>query len=92
MATLHLIRESALKNNFTHYLSLVNKEDGIIFLDDGCYNLSTPWLLTLNNTNITVISEHMQARGLSIPDHINQISAQQLPAQLFNYENNITWS
>lgn len=92
MSTLHLIRESAFKSNFDHYQSLVSVDDDVILLDDGCYNVNTLWLLTLSAKHIYVVTEHMQARGLTVPTDVKEISAKQLPQQLFNHTNNITWT
>ncbi|MDO6428859.1 hypothetical protein Q4489_17775 [Thalassotalea sp. 1_MG-2023] len=92
MSTLHLIRESALNHNFDHYQSLVSVDDDVIFMDDGCYNVNTLWLVTLSTKRIFVVAEHMQARGLTVPEGVTEMTAKQLPEQLFKHTNNITWT
>ncbi|OKY24961.1 DsrH/TusB family sulfur metabolism protein [Thalassotalea sp. PP2-459] len=92
MSTLHLIRGSALNNNFDHYQSLVSVDDDVILMDDGCYNVNILWLATLSTNRIFVVTEHMQARGLTVPEGVMEITAKQLPKQLFKHTNNITWT
>ncbi len=41
MSTLHLVRKSAFTtNDFAQCLSVLDHQDAIVLMDDGCYNLN----------------------------------------------------
>lgn len=97
MATLHLVRSSAFeKSDLSQCLSVLSKYDGLVLLDDGCYNirhaLMSEFMALLNNQNLFVIEHHFVARGLTLNNNaIQAITPKQLIELTLNFDKTITW-
>jgi len=95
MAILHLVRGSAFNDqNLSQCLSLANKEDAIIFIDDGVYNLAHSLLSKNENQHFSffVIEHHFVARGLkNQSNNIKSITMNELVALALTYKQTITW-
>lgn len=66
MSTLHIVRQSAfISNDFAQCLQLAQAQDTIVFTDDGCYNLTSPLLETIEHPlQLMAINEHVKARAI----------------------------
>lgn len=95
MATLHLVRSSAFNSNdFQQCVSLVQHNDGIILLDDGCYNLTHPLLKQAQDklaNNIFVIEHHYLARSIEPNPQVTKINMEKLVQLTLNFDKTLTW-
>jgi tRNA 2-thiouridine synthesizing protein B len=97
MSTLHLVRQSAFAtNDFAQCLSVLDNQDSIVLMDDGCYNLKHTLMDSLlkrvNDTiNINVIRSHAQARAIETMATIQHISIADVVNLTFNHNKVITW-
>lgn len=94
MSTLHLLRSSAFhSDNFQLTLSALQKNDALIFIDDGCYCLTHPLFRQCLTMPITLYAEpeHVNARGLSLPNKVSRLTIAQLVDLTFTYQRVITW-
>ena len=97
MSTLHLVRKSAFTtNDFAQCLSVLDQQDAIVLMDDGCYNLKHPLMDSLieraNSTvSINVIANHAQARSIETLAAINKIKMNDVVELTFNHQKVITW-
>lgn len=98
MTTLHLIRTSDFTSTqFNSALNVLNQNDALVLLDDGCYNIHH----TLMQNNITkrlineqcfyIIGEHRTARAIKVNDFIQEIPLSQLVELSFQYNKVMTW-
>jgi len=91
MNILNLVRCSAYSSNqVNNCLATLLKNDSIILLDDGCYNV-THACLSENTNDIYVINEHALARALTIPKNITAISMNELDNLFFTHNSVVTW-
>lgn len=95
MSSLHLLRTSAYSSaDFLECIGLLKPSDDLILLDDGCYNINHTLLIEaqkkLFNTPY-VVNLHMQARGLSNHNKLNELELSQLLELGFKHKNIITW-
>jgi len=97
MSTLHLVRQSAFTtNDFTQCLSVLDHQDTVVLMDDGCYNLKHPLMDSLlkrvdGTININIISSHAQARAIKTMAKISHIDMADVVALTFNHNKVITW-
>ncbi|MBL4940608.1 MAG: sulfurtransferase complex subunit TusB [Colwellia sp.] len=96
MATLHIVRQSAYNtDDFAQCLQVLNTNDVIVFIDDGCYNLQHSLLNTIEsskNIQLQVITQHASARAVSINDAIfTKITMDDLVSLTFENDRVITW-
>jgi len=97
MSTLHLVRQSAFAtNDFAQCLSVVDHQDSIVLMDDGCYNLKHSLMDSLikrveGTLGIHVITSHAQARALDITAEIQHIEMSDVVELTFNHTKVITW-
>jgi len=97
MSTLHLVRKSAFTtNDFAQCLSVLDQQDAIVLMDDGCYNLKHPLMDSLieraNSTvSINVIANHAQARAIETLAAVNKIKMNDVVELTFNHQKVITW-
>lgn len=103
MAILHVIRTSSFKDQqLALCIETLSDDDGIIFLDDGIYNLKHS---LLNNAievckTLYFIDDHAKARGISYTEInkttksqaiISPISMAKFIELTCNYKTSITW-
>ncbi|MFQ3267146.1 MAG: tRNA 2-thiouridine synthesizing protein B [Colwellia sp.] len=97
MSTLHLVRQSAFAtNDFTQCLSVLDHQDTVVLMDDGCYNLKHSLMDSLlkrvdGTININIISSHAQARAIETMAKIRHIDMADVVALTFNHNKVITW-
>lgn len=97
MSTLHLVRKSAFTtNDFAQCLSVLDQQDSIVLMDDGCYNLKHPLMDSLikrtNSTiSINVIANHAQARAIDTLAVVKKIKMNDVVELTFNHQKVITW-
>jgi len=95
MATLHLIRQSAYTTqDFAQCIQILNNNnDAIVFIDDGCYNVTHPLLTQINEQiPLYIIDVHLTARALKLPNNrIKTISMTELVSLTFTLDKAITW-
>ena len=97
MSTLHLVRQSAFAtNDFAQCLSVLDHQDSIVLMDDGCYNLKHSLMDSLlkrvdGTININVITTHVQARAIETMATINHIDMADVVELTFNHNKVITW-
>ena len=70
MPTLHIVRQSAFaSDDFNQCIQVTRHNDIIVFIDDGCYNLSHTLINTIDsnaNIKLNILDKHAQARGITI--------------------------
>lgn len=97
MSTLHLVRQSAFAtNDFAQCLSVLDHQDSIVLMDDGCYNLKHSLMDSLikrvdGTLSINVITSHAQARALEILESVQHIEMSDVVELTFNHTKVITW-
>ena len=97
MSTLHLVRQSAFaSNDFAQCLSVLNHQDSVVLMDDGCYNLKHTLMDSLikrvdGTVNINVVASHAQARAIEIITTVNAIEMSDVVELTFNHNKVITW-
>jgi len=97
MATLHLVRQSAFAtNDFAQCLSVLDRQDSIILMDDGCYNLKHALMDSLikrvdGTVNIHVMTSHAKARAIETITTIKHIEMKDVVELTFNHSKVITW-
>ena len=97
MSTLHLVRQSAFaSNDFAQCLSVLDHQDSVVLMDDGCYNLKHPLMDSLikrvdGSVNINVITSHAQARAIEIIAAVNAIEMSDVVELTFTHKKVITW-
>jgi len=92
MTTLHLVRQSAFTtNDFYQCIQVVEKNDTVVLIDDGCYNANHPLLLEIKQNNIVlfIIENHAKARGIC--SNLNKIDMTLLVELTFKNDTVITW-
>ena len=97
MSTLHLVRKSAFTtNDFAQCLSVLDHQDAIVLMDDGCYNLKHSLMDSLikrgdDSIIINVIASHAQARALENIAAEQHIAMSDVVELTFNHKKVITW-
>jgi tRNA 2-thiouridine synthesizing protein B len=97
MSTLHLVRQSAFAtNDFAQCLSVLDHQDSIVLMDDGCYNLKHSLMDSLikrvdGTLSINVITSHAQARAIDISAAVQHIEISDVVELTFNHTKVITW-
>lgn len=98
MTTLHLIRTSDFtSNHFNSALKVMNENDGLILLDDACYNLNHRLIHNdiiqqcIDKKRFYVVNEHCKARAISIDDKYQRIQLSALIELSFQYNKVLTW-
>ncbi|MCJ8296296.1 MAG: sulfurtransferase complex subunit TusB [Colwellia sp.] len=97
MSTLHLVRQSAFaSNDFAQCLSVLDHQDSVVLMDDGCYNLKHSLMDSLikrvdGSVNINVITSHAQARAIEIIAAVNAIEMSDVVELTFTHKKVITW-
>ncbi len=96
MATLHIVRQSAfITSDFAQCLQVLGNEDVIVFIDDGCYNLSHNLINSIDsnvNVQLKVIAQHAQARAITINEDVfTKITMDNLVSLTFDNDRVITW-
>ncbi|WP_057831154.1 sulfurtransferase complex subunit TusB [Colwellia sp. TT2012] len=97
MSTLHLIRQSAFtSNDFAQCLSVLDHQDSVVLMDDGCYNLKHSLMDSLikrvgGSVNINIIASHAQARAIEIITAVNTIEISDVVELTFTHNKVITW-
>ena len=96
MTTLHLVRCSAFKNTILdNCLSVLNKEDTLVLLDDGAYNLQHPVLQQvlkiIPQDQLIVVKNHAQARGIIVDKQLPAIALSDVIELSLKSAQSITW-
>ena len=95
MSTLHLIRQSAFAtNDFAQCLSVVNQDDAIVLMDDGCYNVNHALINNLMKQvgdNINIVASHAKARAIEANKTIKLIEMADVVTLTFTHNKVITW-
>ncbi|MEI6894160.1 MAG: sulfurtransferase complex subunit TusB [Colwellia sp.] len=97
MSTLHLVRQSAfVTNDFAQCLHVLGQQDGLVLMDDGCYNLSHTLMQSLiqqeNNTvSLNIMTSHAHARAIMPLKEVQLIDIAELVDLTFTYGTVITW-
>jgi len=92
MAILHLIRTAPSNlDNIILCLNLLNADDAIVLIDDGCYCLNYNELQKIDNNQLYIIEDHAAARAISVNDSHNRITFSQLIKLISTYNKTITW-
>jgi len=95
MSILHIIRNSAFESDdFRLCIQNAKKDDSVLLMDDGCYNLChSLWQLLENKVNnLYVIKEHAQARAVDSSNiKISTISIADIFPLTFQSKTVITW-
>jgi tRNA 2-thiouridine synthesizing protein B len=97
MSTLHLVRQSAFAtNDFAQCLSVLDHQDSIILMDDGCYNLNHTLMDSLikrvdETMTIHVLTSHAKARAIKAIEPIKEIEMNDVINLTFNHNKVITW-
>ena len=97
MSTLHLVRQSAFaSNDFAQCLSVLDHQDSVVLMDDGCYNLKHPLVDSLikrvdGSVNINVVVSHAQARAIEIITAVKAIEISDVVELTFTHKKVITW-
>lgn len=94
MTTLHIVRQSAYtSNDFAQCLQIVKGSDCIVFIDDGCYNLTHPQIKQISSqVELKAIIEHVNARAINlINTKTTTITMNELVALTFQTDRVITW-
>ncbi|KGJ90109.1 sulfurtransferase complex subunit TusB [Colwellia psychrerythraea] len=97
MSTLHLVRKSAFTtNDFAQCLSVLDQQDSVVLMDDGCYNLKHPLMDSLikrseSTISINVISNHAKARAIETLAAIQHIEMNDVVELTFTHNKVITW-
>lgn len=95
---LHIIRQVSFASDLLQQcLALLKEGDAVLFIDDGCYNVTHPLMSNIieiiGKNNVFIIDVHAQARSLSGFDNLfNSITYQQAIQLIFKQDNSITWS
>lgn len=93
MATLHLVRTSAYSDNLLALcIDVCQTDDSIIFVDDGCYNLTHSLIHDelIQQLNLYFIAAHGKARNMKNAD-LTAIELDALLSMSFSHNNVITW-
>ncbi|AOW75562.1 hypothetical protein A3Q34_00890 [Colwellia sp. PAMC 20917] len=97
MSMLHLVRTSAFQtSDFEQCLDVIQVNDTIVLLDDGCYNLSHDlWQQALSKIALPalyIVEAHAQARAITIDkEKINTLSLDALMTLICATEKSVTW-
>lgn len=92
MTTLHLVRTSPFKDNtFAMCLSVYQKEDKVILMDDACYALHHPSIKSINSESFIVIEEHITARAIDNKLGLTSCKIEDIAKTIFAFERTITW-
>ncbi|WDD96873.1 sulfurtransferase complex subunit TusB [Thalassomonas actiniarum] len=96
MSILHLVRSSQFKSSdFLQCIGVLTPGDHLVLLDDACYNLHHPLLITAQEKlfpqKIAVVTCHAQARAVTLPETITGISMTELVHLTFNNNSVVTW-
>jgi tRNA 2-thiouridine synthesizing protein B len=97
MSSLHLVRQSAFAtNDFAQCLSVLDHQDAIILMDDGCYNLKHALMDSLikrvdDTITIHVIASHAKARAIESMATVKHIEMTDVVELTFNHSKVITW-
>lgn len=96
MTTLHIVRQSAFNtNDFAQCIQVLRKNDVIVLIDDGCYNLHHPLISTIENSDnvqLNIIDKHATARAITIDKALcNTISMNNLVKLTLASDRVITW-
>jgi len=97
MSMLHLVRTSAFQtNDFQQCLNVVQVNDTIVLLDDGCYNLNHDlWQQAskkVASSSLYIIEAHAQARAITIDNNnISTLSLDALMTLICETEKSVTW-
>ena len=97
MSTLHLVRKSAFTtNDFAQCLSVLDQQDSIVLMDDGCYNLKHSLMGNLikradSTITINVMTNHAQARAIETLAEVKHIEMVDLVELTFTHKKVITW-
>jgi tRNA 2-thiouridine synthesizing protein B len=97
MTMLHLVRSSAFQcNDFQQCLNVVQANDSLVLLDDGCYNLNHDlWQEAVAKIAISalyVIEAHAQARAVPIDNsQVNKLTLDALMTLICETEKTVTW-
>ena len=97
MSTLHIVRQSAFaSNDFAQCLSVLEHQDSVVLMDDGCYNLKHSLMDSLikrvdGSVNINVVVSHARARAIEIIATVNAIEMSDVVELTFTHKKVITW-
>jgi tRNA 2-thiouridine synthesizing protein B len=95
MSTVHRERHSAIAtNDFAHCFNVVNQNDAIVLMDDGCYNVNHTLinnLLKQVGDNINLVASHAKARAIEANKMIKLIEMTDVVTLTFIHSKVITW-
>lgn len=98
MSTLHLVRTSDFtSSHFASALQVINTNDALVLLDDGCYNIKHSLIHSdiikqlMAKQQCYVVNEHCQARAITISTTLQAIPLSQLVELSFQYNKVMTW-
>lgn len=91
---LHLFRQSPkMMNDVDDCIHLLNKNDSVVLLDDGCYlacHIKLEQLLA-NAAQVFMVKMHAKARAIPNNADIIYIDISQLNTLIFSHQNSMTW-
>lgn len=94
MTTLHIVRQSAfVSDDFSQCINVLNYNDTVAFIDDGCYNMQHKLIKTIDiNIQLQVLVKHAQSRALTINEDVfSKITMVNLVELTFSNDRVITW-
>ena len=92
-STLHIIDQPLAAEALTAQLSLFTAHDGLIFIQDGCYSLKSPAILSrLQQSTLTcyALIDDLQARNISA-ESITSINYPAFVDLSLEYNKTISW-
>lgn len=96
MTTLHIVRQSAFNSDdFSQCLQVINDNDVIALIDDGCYNLKHQIINNIDrnkNIQFKIVEQHANARSITINEDVAaKITMNDLVLLSFENDRVITW-
>lgn len=95
MTTLHLVRQSAFAtDDFAQCLSVINQNDAIVLMDDGCYNVNHTLINSVIKqvgNNISLVASHAKARAIEVQETVKLIEMADVVTLTFTHNKVITW-
>jgi len=92
-AQLHLLSQTTTEEQLSARLTLVGKDDGIVFMQDSCYSLKSPAvvaLLAYQTFKLYALADDMQARNIDAPS-VELIDYPQFVQLSLDYQKTISW-
>ncbi len=93
---LHIISESAYSRKSPFQaLPLIGSKDHVLFINDGCYNLTHANFiiqLTQCTDHISALKSDLSLRGVNAPDNVQQVDMPAFVELSFKAKHIMSWS